>query len=157
MDIEIKKLTKEDIRLFSDLISVFATVFEWDSNSLPGQLHLSRILENNNLIVLVAVKDNKVVGGLTVHVIENYDSEKPSAYIYDLAVLNNLQRKGIGKLLIQALNYYCNKNGFKDMFVQAETDDIHAVNFYRKTAVSSELQATHFTYSFNNEKRGDLF
>jgi len=60
------------------------------------------------------------------------------------------QRKGIGKKLISALCEYCSKNGFNEVFVQAETADTQAVNFYRTTPISDELQATHFTYSFDS-------
>ncbi len=83
---------------------------------------------------------------------DRYDTEKPFAYIYDIAVLTGFQRKGIGKLLIAGFNDYCEKNGFSEVFVQAETDDIEAVNFYRTTPISSELRATHFTYSFEKDE-----
>jgi aminoglycoside 3-N-acetyltransferase I len=97
----------------------------------------------------VAKTKEKVIGGLTAHVLDRYDTEKPSAYIYDIAVLTTQQRKGIGNLLIATLNDYCKKNGFSEVFVQAETDDHQAVNFYRTTPNTHELQATHFTYSFD--------
>jgi aminoglycoside 3-N-acetyltransferase I len=71
--------------------------------------------------------------------------------VYDLAILPNYQRKGIGKKLMSTLNEYCEKNGFNEVFVQAETDDFQAVNFYRTTPISEELNATHFTYSFNKK------
>ncbi len=53
-------------------------------------------------------------------------------------------------MLITSLNDYCEKNGFNEVFVQAETADLQAVNFYKTTPISSELMATHFTYSFEN-------
>ncbi len=147
MDTEILKLTHNDLDNFSVLINVFEEVFEWQDFSVPQRPHLQRVLQNPNFIVFVAITDNKIVGGLTAYVLGRYDSEKPSAYIYDLAVVKNQQRNGIGRLLISKLNEYCEKNGFSEVFVQAETEDIEAVKFYKATQISSELDVKHFTYS----------
>ncbi len=150
MDIEIRKLNPTDIDDFSDLIKVFEEVFEWENFIFPKSNHLQRLLDNPNFLVFIGETDKKLVGGITVHVLDRYDTEKPSAYIYDLAVITDFQRKGIGKFIIATLNDYCKQNGFSEVFVQAETDDIRAVNFYKTTPISSELNATHFTYSFDN-------
>jgi aminoglycoside 3-N-acetyltransferase I len=148
MDVKIIKLTHTDIDPFTDLINVFKEVFEW--SSVPTRTHLQKVLTNPTFGVFVAKADSKLVGGLTVHILDSYETEKPSAYIYDLAVLAEYQRQGIGKSLIMAVNDYCRQQGFGEVFVQAETDDEQAMNFYRTTDISSELQATHFTYSFGN-------
>lgn len=150
MDIEI--LSDKDINDFSNLIKIFEKVFEWDNFSLPTTTHLQRLLKNESFLVFVAKTNHQLVGGLTVHVLDRYDTEKPSAYIYDIAVLPNYQRKGIGKLLIETLKDYCERNGFSEAFVQAETDDHQAVSFYRTTPNTNELLATHFTYSFDKMK-----
>lgn len=151
MDIEIRKLNPTDIDDFSNLVKVFEVVFEWGNFKFPKTKHLQRLLDNSNYLVFVATSDKKLVGGLTAHVLDRYDTEKPSAYIYDLAVITDLQRKGVGKLLIVTLNEYCKKYGFNEVFVQAESDDIQAVNFYRTTPISNEMKATHFTYSFDSK------
>jgi aminoglycoside 3-N-acetyltransferase I len=148
MDVKIIRLTHTDIDPFTDLINVFKEVFEW--SSVPTKTHLQKVLTNPTFGVFVAKADGKLVGGLTVHILDSYETEKPSAYIYDLAVLAEYQRQGIGKSLIVAVNDYCRQLGFGEVFVQAETDDEQAMNFYRTTNISSELQATHFTYSFGN-------
>lgn len=149
---DIKKLLSQDVNDFSKLIQVFENVFEWENFKFPTQAHLKKLLNNSNFFVFVAKDGDELIGGLTAHVLDRYDSEKPSAYVYDLAILTNYQRKGIGKKLMSTLNEYCEKNGFNEVFVQAETDDFQAVNFYRTTPISEELQATHFTYSFNKKK-----
>ncbi len=148
MDVKIAYLTHTDIDPFTDLINVFKKEFEW--SSVPTKTHLQKVLNNPTFLVFVARLNNKLVGGLTVHILDSCETEKPSAYIYDLAVLAEYQRQGIGKSLIMAVNDYCRQHEFGEVFVQAETDDEQAVNFYRTTDISSELQATHFTYSFGN-------
>jgi aminoglycoside 3-N-acetyltransferase I len=149
MKIDILKLSPNDIEDFSKLISVFEKAFEWDDFSFPNISHLQKVMDNPYFLAFVAKADQKLVGGLTAHILHRYDSEKPAAYIYDIAILTEFQRKGIGKSLIATLNDYCKKEGFSEVFVQAETDDSQAVNFYRTTSINSELKATHFTYSFD--------
>lgn len=148
MDIEITKLTRNQLSSFISLIHVFEKEFEWEHFVLPSGNYLQTVLDNPSFIVFVAMLDKEVVGGLTAHVLNRYDSEKPSAYIYDIAVLENQQRKGIGKLLIKTLSDYCVANGFSEAYVQAETDDLQAVNFYKSTRFTGEMNVTHFTYSF---------
>lgn len=150
MNLEIAKLTQNDIDDFCCLIRVFEEVFEWDNFVFPVKIHLQKVLASPMFMVFVAKADKQLAGGLTAYVLDSYNAEKPSAYIYDLAVLGSFQRQGIGKSLIITLNNYCKKNGFKEVYVQADIVDNHAVEFYRSTPISSELQAIHFTYSFDN-------
>lgn len=147
MNPTIQKLSNQHLDEFVALVRLFEQVFEWEQNAVPGRAHLQKVLENPSFLVFVAKVEQQLVGGLTVHVLPRYDSEKPSAYIYDLAVSPDWQRMGIGQKLIATLNDYCEQNGFDEVFVQAETDDTHAVNFYRKTPITDELQASHFTYT----------
>lgn len=147
MKIKTSKLNKTDIEDFLKLLSVFIDVFNCKDFIPPTEKHLQTLLNNDNFLVFVATVDSKIIGGLTAHVLGNYYSEKRSAYIYDLAVTANFQRKGIGSLLIATFNEYCLKNNFYEVFVQAETDDVETINFYRTTLISKELKATQFTYS----------
>src|SRR5690606_28677662 len=129
---------------------VFEGVFDWENFIFPKTKHLQRLLDNSNFLVFAATSDKKLVGGLTAHVLDRYDTEKPSAYIYDLAVITDFQRKGVGKLIISNLNEDSKKYVINEVFVKAESDDIQAMNFYRTTPISNEIKATHFTYLLDN-------
>lgn len=145
----VQQLSPHALADFAALIHVFAVAFEWEKAEFPPEKHLQKVLNNEKFIVFVAKIDGQVVGGLTGHLLDRYDAEKPSLYLYDIAVLPEHQRNGIGKRLIGAMQAYCAANGISEAFVQAETEDEQAVTFYRKTAASSELHAIHFTYSFD--------
>ncbi len=147
MDIEIKQLLTDDISLFTDLIYLFEHVFEMENFQIPSQKHLQSVLDNKDFFAIVAIKDNRVVGGLTVYILHQYYYEKPLAYIYDLAVSIQLQRQGIGKRLIDFTNTLCKEKGYEEVFVQAEKEDEHAVDFYRSTN-AAEKDVSHFYYSF---------
>lgn len=146
---EIKLINTDEIDHFKSLIEIFKAVFENDK-PFPRDEYLSKLLSNSDFLVLVALQNSEIIGGLTVFILHTYYSEKPVAYIYDVAVKPNFQGKGVGKSLMGFLTDHCKRNGFQEAYVEAETDDSEAVSFYRKTNFSNELHATHFTYSFDN-------
>jgi len=147
---EIKKLNINSLADFKSLIEIFKEVFENDE-SIANNEQLKKLLSNPDFYVFVVMSNSKVVGGLTIYVLHRYYGTKPIAYIYDVGVSPNFQGKGLGKALIAEVCNFCKKNGFEDAYVEAESDDINAVEFYRKTEFSSEMKAVHFTYTFTNE------
>lgn len=144
---DIKKLKIGETADFSALVKIFKEVFENDE-AVADAAQLEKLLSNPDFMVFVVMVNNEVIGGLTVYVIHRYYHSKPIAYVYDVGVKPNFQGKGYGKALMAALCDYCQKHGFEEAYVEAEADDIDAVNFYRKTNFSAEMNATHFTYSF---------
>jgi aminoglycoside 3-N-acetyltransferase I len=142
-------LKSTDMDKLHELISVFEIVFEMKDLNRPDNRHLQRLLEKDNFLAIVALNNHKVIAGLTVYVLDQYYSEKPLAYIYDLAVLTEYQRKGIGKKLIDFTKEYCRLQGFDEVFVQAEKVDDYAVDFYRLTNPTTEMQVVHFSYALN--------
>jgi aminoglycoside 3-N-acetyltransferase I len=95
----------------------------------------------------MALEDNRVIGGLTTYTFHQYYSEKPLAYIYDLAILTSHQRRGIGQKLIAAINTYCRESNYYEVFVQADPVDAYALDFYRLTKPTAEEQVVHFYYT----------
>jgi len=151
-EIKIEKLGKNNLTKFTELIRLFEEVFEMPDFSLPGSTHLRSLLGNKSFLVFIAEKDNRVVGGLTAYVLEQYYSSQPLAYIYDLAVGRAHQRQGIGKKLVEAIHLYCKDNGFEEVFVQADKIDRHAVDFYRSTKPTEEEDVFHFYYLLDKDK-----
>jgi aminoglycoside 3-N-acetyltransferase I len=144
-NIEIKKLVNTDIDKFVDLIQVFEHVFEMKHFERPSKSYLQNLLETEGFFVFVALDGAEVVGGLTAYTLQQYFSVSPIVYVYDLAVKTNRQRKGIGKMLMTAIVEYCKKNGFDEVFIQADKADGYAVDFYRSTGATEE-QVVHFFY-----------
>jgi aminoglycoside 3-N-acetyltransferase I len=118
----------------------------------PDDSYLSLLLSNAHFMVFIVKVENEVVGGLTIYVLHGYYSVKPTAYIYDVGITPRFQGQGLGKSLISYVCDFCKANGFEDAYVEAESDDVDIVNFYRRTKFTKELNATHFTFAFNNEK-----
>ncbi len=148
---EIRKLTINDSKDFRSLVEIFKEVFENEEEAATDE-QFKKLLSNPDFIVFVVSKDQQVVGGLTSYVLHRYYNSKPIAYIYDVGITPKMQNQGLGKALIAEACSDFKSNGFEDAYVEAESDDLDAVNFYRKTKFTSELNAIHFTYELSNEK-----
>jgi ribosomal protein S18 acetylase RimI-like enzyme len=145
MIIEYKKLESGDLDRLSELIKLYEEVFEMEDFTLPAAQYLQSLLERETVIFYVAMIDNNVVGGLTAHVLPSTYFPSSEVYIYDLAVETEFQRKGIGRQLINSLKEYCASLGLKEVFVQADLEDRHAIDFYRATGGIAE-SVVHFSY-----------
>jgi len=127
------------------LINLFNVVFEEEEPAIGSKANLEKLLGNSGFIALAAVSEDKIVGGLTAHVLPMYYSEQSEIFLYDLAVKPEFQRMGIGKELLQHLKEYCVMNGIKEFFVMAHEEDESAIDFYHSTGGKSE-RVINFVY-----------
>lgn len=151
MEIRIEKLTHNDLKKFMELIRIFEEVFEMKDFDMPCETYLQQLLARDDFFVFVALVDNKVIGGLTSYLLQQYYSASPLVYIYDLAVMKEYQRKGIGKMLIDKNNNYSREMGADVVMVQADLADDHAIKFYHSTGGTGE-KVIHFDYKLNIHK-----
>lgn len=149
---QIRKLAKSELNEFIELIRVFEEVFEMKDSTLPESEHLQKLLSRNDFFAFAAIENQKVVGGLTAYVLEQYYSTRKLAYVFDLAVKTEFQRQGIGTKLMSAIVNYCRERGFEEVFVQADKIDDYALEFYRSTGITMEEDVSHFYYVLTNDK-----
>jgi aminoglycoside 3-N-acetyltransferase I len=146
MEIEIKILTPDDLETFQELLDVFDHVFEYKPYTRPDSNYLGEVLRKEGFMAVVAIVDHQTVAGLTAYVLKQYHTTRPLLYIHDLAVFQPFQRKGIGSRLLEFVKEHCRSNGFQEMYLQAELEDGYALDFYRSTGPSEEIQAVNFNY-----------
>ena len=151
MEVQIEKLSSGDINKFQEVIEVFEDVFEMENFVMPEKSYLQQLLERDDFFVCAAVINSRVVGGLTSYLLRQYYSLLPLIYIYDLGVLSQFQRQGIGRQLITATLSYGKEIGAEEVFVQADEDDDIAQLFYKSTGGIAQ-KATHFCYPLNTDK-----
>lgn len=149
MNVEIRKLNKDDIQIFSELIKLFGDIFQMKELTIPDHKYLANLLNSNSFLTFTAIINNKVIGGLTAYILSQYYFNKSIVYIYDFAIAEQYQRKGIGRKLMSEVKKYCQENDHIELFVQADKSDEHAIKFYRSTIPTSELDALQFNYIVN--------
>jgi aminoglycoside 3-N-acetyltransferase I len=145
--IQIKRLRTKDILVFQKLIQLFKEVFEMKGKTNTTKIHLKKLLGNSHFIAYVIIYENKIVGGLTAYELQKYYSEESEIFIYDIAIKQKFQRKGLGKQLLFTLREYCAANKIKEMFVAANEEDEHALDFYHSSGATPE-KVVCFNYSF---------
>lgn len=145
--IEIKKLESDkDAGLFEALLHVFAEVFAMEDFSTPSRGYMEKLLAQQRLIAYVVLHEGIVVGGLTAFELPLYYTEGTEVFLYDIGVQAEFQRKGLGKALLQALQSYCQEKGISSLFVAADEEDVHAMDFYRHTG-GQEARVRHYSYT----------
>jgi aminoglycoside 3-N-acetyltransferase I len=151
MNITIKKLESPDLQQFVQLVRLFEDVFNMENFTIPPEEHLQSLLAQDGFYAFVALDENdRIVAGLTAYKLVQYYSTRPLVYIFDLAVKKELQRQGIGKKLIKAINNFCREAGAEEVFVQADRVDDYALDFYRKTTAIEE-DVVHFYYPLDRK------
>jgi ribosomal protein S18 acetylase RimI-like enzyme len=149
---EFYKLTVDDADTLVKQIRLYEEVFEMADFEMPPVDYLQDLLAKEQVFFFVAVLGGaEVIGGLTAYVLPSVYFAASEIYIYDLAVKAEHQRKGIGTRLINELKTYCAPLGHKEIFVQADLEDQHALDFYRATGGSPE-SVVHFSYALIDEK-----
>lgn len=142
---EVVKLELDDVAAFESLISIFKELFEVDG-STPDRSYLNRLLTNPDFMVFVVKLEQQVIGGLTIYTLHHYYETRPIAFIYDVGIAPSFQGKGYGKALMAHVYKHCLKQGFAELFVEAEADDTDAIEFYRRTGPSREMNSVQFSY-----------
>ena len=140
----IQRLTSGDREMTRGLFALLAEVFEEPHGSL-SDAYLDGLLASSDFWAMVAVVDEKIVGGLTAHTLPMSRSESSEVFIYDVAVHPDHQRKGVGRALIESLLKAAAEAGVQTVFVPAEDEDTHAIEFYRAVG-GDATRVTFFTW-----------
>lgn len=142
---QVRRLTAGERELARRLFALMADVFEEPAEPL-GDAYLDRLLRRDDFWALAAFAGDAIVGGLTAHTLPMTRAERSEIFIYDVAVRGDHQRQGVGRRLMTALRDEAAACGITDLFVPADDDDLHALDFYRALGgVPSPV--TFFTFS----------
>lgn len=133
---------RANLNWMRQLNEVFAEAFEDDEHyrsSVPTDEYLNALLSDPKFIPLVAIDNEKVVGGLAAYVLTKFEQERSEVYIYDLAVLESHRRLGVATGLINKLREIARDIGAYVIYVQADPPDEPAVKLYESMGVREDV------------------
>jgi aminoglycoside 3-N-acetyltransferase I len=140
-----KRLTVGDHALARAAFVLMADVF--DEHSAPlSDSYLERLLARTDFWAFAALRNDVVVGGITAYTLPLTRAESSEVFIYDIAVHPEHQRGGVGRALVTALRSAAAAVGIHDVFVPADNDDTHALDFYQRLG-GQAAQVTFFTFA----------
>jgi aminoglycoside 3-N-acetyltransferase I len=129
-EIQIMKLVPAHREIARNLFTLVAEVFGEEATPL-GDGYLDRLLGSDGFWALAALVGDEVVGGITAHTLPMTRAELSELFVYDIAVAPSHQRRGIGRRLVTELRELATHAGIQDVFVLADDEDTHALDFYR--------------------------
>ena len=138
----IRRLGPTDVPLLRKLNAMFGAAFaEPDTYGAapPTDDYVRRLLRKEHVIVLVAVAEEDVVGGLVVYELDKLEMERREVYIYDLAVAERYRRRGIATALIAHLREIAAPRGAWVIYVQADHGDDPAIALYEKLGTREDV------------------
>jgi aminoglycoside 3-N-acetyltransferase I len=141
----VRTLTPQDAGALAALNVVFGIAFEDQqsySSRPPGEAYLTRLLEREHFIAVVASVGEAVIGGLTAYQLDKCEQDRREIYIYDLAVLKEHRRKGVATALIWELQRVGSLRDAYVIFVHADLVDAPAIAHYDK--LGTKETAHHF-------------
>jgi GNAT superfamily N-acetyltransferase len=100
--------------------------------------------------LLVAVEGEKPMGYLFAYELQRPDREQSMMFLYDITVLEQYRKKGVGTALVEQLKALCNNQHIMKMFVPTNRSNIPAINLYQKTGaiISTDTDAVTLTWHF---------
>lgn len=144
--VEIKKLRPNDFLLAKELVDMFDVDDEKDV--LSSTEYVRKMLERNDFHVLIALQNDKLLGGLTAYEMQMFKSETKEMFLYEIEVAESRRREGIGKALIEHLKEICLEKGIVQMFVGTEKDNLPARKLYVSTDGETDEETVWFYYYF---------
>jgi GNAT superfamily N-acetyltransferase len=100
--------------------------------------------------LLVAVDDERAIGYLFAYELQRPDREQSMMFLYDITVIDECRKKGVGTALVERLKALCNNKHIMKMFVPTGRSNIPAVSLYEKTGaiISTDTDGVFLTWHF---------
>ncbi len=142
MYFSIRQLASADIALLRELNLLFGEAFhdlQTYGAEPPSDRYLTGLLAREHVVALVALSDEKVIGGLVAYELDKFERARRELYIYDLAVAEAHRRQGVATALIERLRQIAAQRGSWVIYVQADYGDEPAIALYEKLGTREDV------------------
>jgi aminoglycoside 3-N-acetyltransferase I len=140
----LKRLKTGDREQARVMFTVVAEVFDEGRGELSDD-YIDQLLAREDFWAIAAFVGDDIVGGITAHTLPMTRTQSYEVFIYDLAVRSDHQRQGIGRRLVEELRAQAAAVGIRNVFVPADNEDVHALDFYRALG-GEDAPVTIFTF-----------
>ena len=139
---EILQLQAGDAHRVHDLNALFAEAFDdlpTYQAAPPDEAYLQRVLAQDRTIVLVAMVDQRIVGGLVAYELPKLERARSEIYLYDLAVAAGCRPQGIATRVIDRLRGIGSRRGGRVGVALGDHGDEPAIALYQKLGAREEV------------------
>lgn len=129
----IRSATMSDARQIAPLLGELG----YPASSEEVVLRLDRLEKNGNCLVLVAERENEVVGLVTGHVFSSIHATETVAWLTSLVVRGSCNGLGVGGELVAAIEKWARQNGAVKISVSSGNHRAGAHKFYQRRGYES--------------------
>jgi aminoglycoside 3-N-acetyltransferase I len=151
LDVRVKRLGSNDQLDSRRLFTILAEVFEETCAPL-SDTYLNELLRRRDFWALAAFVGDDIIGGVTAYALPMTRAESTEMFVFDVAVQSLHRKKGIGRRLLTALRKQASEAGIHELFIAADNEDEHALDFYRRLGGVATL-STVFVFSPADQSR----
>lgn len=121
-----------------------------EDNPYANREAINQFLNNTNNFFLAALDNENVIGYAIAYSQNRLDTLSNMMCLYEIGVLKDYRRKGVGKSLINELKQLCKKESFMKMWVPTNISNKPACALYERTGgVACEYKnEVIYTYNF---------
>ena len=127
MDLEIRPARKED----SDALSELLGELGYPTSPEEAARRLGT-LRSGDYKVLVAVRDGRVVGLMSLHLVKGLHSASPACYLMGLVTHSTMHGQGIGKALLGEAEKWAREGGCDRVTLTSALHRTAAHEFYER-------------------------
>jgi ribosomal protein S18 acetylase RimI-like enzyme len=140
MHATIRRLAPGDERAASRVVALFKSTAS--PSSRPGQF-----LANRANYLIVAELATELAGFVVAYRLDRLDRDTAQLFVYEIGVLPEFQRRGIGTQLMQEIRRVVTAEGLMEAFVLTDQANVAAQRLYGGTgATIEEDQSMLFVY-----------
>lgn len=142
MNYTYRHLSTADVPILKSLLRVFGEAFDdidAYQGAVPDDGYLLNLLAKPHFIVVVAMTDDEVVGGLAAYELDKFEQDRREIYIYDLAVAEAHRRLGVATKLIRELQRIARQRKAYVIYVQADRGDEPAIRLYESLGTREDV------------------
>ena len=125
------RLTAAHTSHANEMFALLSSVFHEDTTPL-NESYVQKLLSRDDFWAIAAFEGDEIIGGITAHTLPMTSTEDSELFVYDLAVKEEFQRRGVGRELVSELRALGAAAGVSVVFVPADSEDTHAIDFYRR-------------------------
>ncbi|MBX9783534.1 MAG: GNAT family N-acetyltransferase [Chitinophagaceae bacterium] len=142
MHFQVSRLTYSDSYFIEQLVEDFLSEEE-----KPTVDHLKSVLSDDRTYLYIAAVNEKVIGYCLVYRFPSIYSSHHLAYLYDIEVIEEHQKKGIGREFIRVAKEQLAKDNVSELWPGTATDNESGQTLFSRTgAVKSDETFNDYTY-----------
>jgi len=112
------------------------------------EVAINKFLSNENNYFLVAIESQCVVGYAMAYCQNRVDMTRNMMCLYEIGVLKELRRQGIGRVLINELIEICHNINAIKMWIPTNKHNISACTLYEKTGGTASPSRDEIIYTY---------